>query len=82
MEEKKVEDYKAGYSITAAPIIIDGMVITGNSGGEFGVVGKVYAFDAKTGKQIWVRPTVEGHMGYMWKDGEKNREWYFWRRGG
>lgn len=80
--KKKVEDYKAGYSITAAPIIIDGMVITGNSGGEFGVVGKVYAFDAKTGKQIWVRPTVEGHMGYMWKDGEKNREWYFWRRGG
>lgn len=63
--KKKVEDYKAGYSITAAPIIIDGMVITGNSGGEFGVVGKVYAFDAKTGKQIWVRPTVEGHMGYM-----------------
>jgi alcohol dehydrogenase (cytochrome c) len=69
--KKKVEDYKAGYSITAAPIIIDGMVITGNSGGEFGVVGKVYAYDAKTGKQIWVRPTVEGHMGYMWKDGKK-----------
>ena len=22
-------------------------------------------------KQLWVRPTVEGHMGYLWKDGKK-----------
>ena len=39
--KKKVEDYKAGYSITAAPIIVKGKVITGVAGGEFGVVGKV-----------------------------------------
>lgn len=68
---KKVEDYKAGYAITSAPIIVDGKVITGISGGEFGIVGKVYAYDAKTGDQIWVRPTVEGHMGYKWVDGKK-----------
>ncbi|WP_420935108.1 PQQ-dependent methanol/ethanol family dehydrogenase [Alteromonas sp. A081] len=69
--KKKVEDYRAGYAITAAPIIVDGKVITGISGGEFGVVGKVYAYDAKTGEQLWVRPTVEGHMGYAWQDGKK-----------
>jgi len=68
---KKVEDYRAGYAITAAPIVVDGKVITGISGGEFGIVGKVYAYDAKSGKQLWVRPTVEGHMGYLWKDGKK-----------
>jgi alcohol dehydrogenase (cytochrome c) len=69
--KKTVEDYKAGYSITAAPIIVKGKVITGVSGGEFGIVGKVEAYDAKTGKLAWTRPTVEGHMGYMWKDGKK-----------
>jgi alcohol dehydrogenase (cytochrome c) len=69
--KKKVEDYRAGYAITAAPIVVDGKVITGISGGEFGIVGKVYAYDAKSGKQLWVRPTVEGHMGYLWKDGKK-----------
>ena len=69
--KKKVEDYKAGYSITAAPLIAKGKVITGVSGGEFGIVGKVEAYDAKTGKLAWTRPTVEGHMGYIWKDGKK-----------
>lgn len=42
------------------------MVLTGISGGEFGVVGRVEARDAKTGKLVWSRPTVEGHMGYRW----------------
>ncbi len=69
--KKKVEDYKAGYSITAAPIVVKGIVITGVSGGEFGIVGKVEAYDAKTGKLAWTRPTVEGHMGYIWKNGKK-----------
>ena len=69
--KKTVEDYKAGYSLTAAPIVVKGKVITGVSGGEFGVVGKVEAYDAKTGQLAWTRPTVEGHMGYVWKDGKK-----------
>ncbi|MDO6594455.1 PQQ-dependent methanol/ethanol family dehydrogenase [Neptuniibacter sp. 1_MG-2023] len=69
--KKTVEDYKAGYSITAAPMIVKGKVITGVSGGEFGIVGKVEAYDAKTGKIAWTRPTVEGHMGYIWKNGKK-----------
>ena len=39
------------------------------SGGEFGVVGRVEARDPKTGKMVWSRPVVEGHMGY--KDGKE-----------
>jgi alcohol dehydrogenase (cytochrome c) len=66
-----VEDYKSGYSITAAPIVVKGKVITGVSGGEFGIVGKVIAYDAKTGEKAWIRPTVEGHMGYVYKDGKE-----------
>jgi alcohol dehydrogenase (cytochrome c) len=60
---KKIADYKAGYSYTAAPIIVNGLVITGNSGGEFGVVGEVQARDADTGELVWTRPVIEGHMG-------------------
>ena len=68
----KVDDYKAGYSMTAAPIVVKGMLITGVSGGEFGVVGRIEARDAKSGKMIWSRPVVEGHMGYKYdKDGKE-----------
>ena len=68
---KEIADYKDGYSYTAAPLIVNNMVVTGVSGGEFGVLGRVEARDAKTGEMIWSRPTVEGNMGYVWKDGKK-----------
>ncbi|MCK6396140.1 MAG: PQQ-dependent methanol/ethanol family dehydrogenase [Zoogloea sp.] len=69
--KEKIDDYAAGYSATAAPLIVKGLVITGVSGGEFGVQGRMEARDAKTGKMVWMRPTVEGHMGYKWVNGEK-----------
>ena len=62
---KKIADYKAGYSYTAAPLIVNGLVITGNSGGEFGIVGEVQARDAETGETVWTRPVIEGHMGTL-----------------
>ncbi len=62
---KKIADYKAGYSYTAAPIIVNGLVITGNSGGEFGIIGEVQARDAETGETVWTRPVIEGHMGTL-----------------
>jgi alcohol dehydrogenase (cytochrome c) len=67
---KSVADHKAGYSITAAPLVVNGKLITGVSGGEFGVVGKIEAYDPKNGELLWTRPTVEGHMGYVYKDGK------------
>ena len=83
-------DYKAGYSNTAAPLIVKGLVVTGVSGGEFGIVGKVEARDAKTGELVWSRPTVEGHMGYLRgkengiTGGEANKTWPgdLWKTGG
>ncbi|MEM9584359.1 MAG: PQQ-dependent methanol/ethanol family dehydrogenase [Pseudomonadota bacterium] len=62
---KKIDDYKAGYSYTAAPLIVNGLVVTGNSGGEFGIVGAVEARDAETGDLVWKRPVIEGHMGEL-----------------
>ena len=67
---EKIDDYQAGYSYTAAPLVAEGLLITGVSGGEFGVVGRVEARDPRTGKLVWSRPTVEGHMGYL--EGKEN----------
>ncbi|QBF30606.1 PQQ-dependent methanol/ethanol family dehydrogenase [Thalassococcus sp. S3] len=86
---KKIADYKAGYSYTAAPLIVDGLVITGNSGGEFGIVGAVQARDAETGELVWDRPVIEGHMGtYKGEEstmtGTLNATWPgdMWKTGG
>lgn len=67
---EKIDEYSAGYSATAAPLIAGDLLLTGVSGGEFGVVGRVEARNPKTGKMVWSRPVVEGHMGY--KDGKEN----------
>jgi len=86
---KQIADYQAGYSATAAPLIVKGMVITGNSGGEFGIVGAVEARDVNTGELIWRRPTIEGNMGTLrGKDngitGKTNASWPgdLWKTGG
>ena len=92
--KEKIDDYQAGYSSSAAPIIAKGLVLTGVSGGEFGIIGRVEARDAKTGKMVWVRPTIEGHMGYKFDEsgnkvdngisGTTNASWQgdLWKTGG
>jgi quinohemoprotein ethanol dehydrogenase len=55
-----VARWQDGYSITGAPLYVDGMVITGVSGGEFGTRGSVTAYDATTGKQVWRFYTIPG----------------------
>ena len=45
--------YKQGATMTNAPIVIKDVVIGGISGGEFGVRGRVTAWDANTGKHLW-----------------------------
>ena len=54
----KVDDYRNGYYMSLAPLIVDGKVLLGASGGELGVRGFVAAFDAETGKELWKTYTV------------------------
>ncbi len=69
---ERIDDHAAGYSYTAAPLIAGGLLLTGLAGGEFGVLGRVEARDPTTGRLVWTRPTVEGHMGYRYdKDGKR-----------
>jgi len=56
----KVLNYKHGYSMTMAPLAIDGKIAVGVSGGEAGIRGFVDAYDAKTGKQAWRFYTIPG----------------------
>ena len=49
----KVEENRNGYYMSLAPLVADGKVIVGTSGGELGIRGFVAAFDLDTGKPLW-----------------------------
>jgi PQQ-dependent dehydrogenase (methanol/ethanol family) len=53
-------DPKLPYSITGAPRVIDGKVLIGNGGAEFGVRGFIAAYDVDTGERLWQFFTVPG----------------------
>ena len=46
--EKEIADPEKGYRETMAPTVVDGKVLIGTNGGEYGIRGFVKAFDAKT----------------------------------
>jgi len=53
-----VDDYRKAHYMSLAPLIVDGKVILGASGGELGVRGFVAAVDAETGKPLWKTYTI------------------------
>ena len=76
---KKSIDFKTGYSFTVAPLVADGVVIVGISGGEYGVRGYIEAYDPESGEQLWRTYTVPapGEPGSeTWPEGDA------WERGG
>ncbi|WP_338608699.1 PQQ-dependent dehydrogenase, methanol/ethanol family [Pelagibacterium nitratireducens] len=48
-----MEDYRNGYYSNLAPLVVDGNVIVGTSGGERGIRGYIAAYDAETGDEAW-----------------------------
>ncbi len=54
----RVEDNSKGYSISSAPLAIDGKIITGVAGGDRGIRGLVDAYDADTGERLWRTWTI------------------------
>ena len=56
----KVADYKQGYSITGAPLVVNGVIMTGISGGEYNTRGFIRGYDPQTGKALWTRFTTAG----------------------
>ena len=58
--ETEVVDWRQGYSITGAPLVVNGLVLTGVAGGEYGIRGFVKAYDALTGELRWTTYTIPG----------------------
>jgi PQQ-dependent dehydrogenase (methanol/ethanol family) len=54
-------DHDKPVTSTGAPRVINGKVLIGNAGGEFGVRGYLSAYDAETGKLLWRFYTVPGN---------------------
>jgi alcohol dehydrogenase (cytochrome c) len=74
-----VAENKQGYYMSVAPLVANGKVLVGASGGELGVRGFVAAYDADTGKQAWKTYTVPapGEPGSeTWPRGDQ------WKTGG
>jgi alcohol dehydrogenase (cytochrome c) len=63
--ETQIADPEKGYSDTMAPAVVDGKVLIGTNGGEYGVRGFLKAFDAKDGRLLWTFYTIpeKGHEG-------------------
>ena len=69
--ETEIADPEKGYSETMAPTVVDGKVLIGTNGGEYGVRGFVKAFDSASGKLLWTFYTIpeKGHEG-VWAEND------------
>ena len=65
---------KIGETNTNAPHVFGDKVLTGISGGEFGVRGRMQAYDIKTGKLVW-KAYSEGQDSEMIMDPAKTMTW-------
>jgi alcohol dehydrogenase (cytochrome c) len=65
--------------MTLAPLVVNGTVMVGASGGELGIRGFIAAFQAETGEELWRTYTVPapGEPGSeTWPQGDQ------WKNGG
>jgi alcohol dehydrogenase (cytochrome c) len=65
--KSKAAEWKEGYSLTVAPLAVNGVLVTGISGAEFGIRGFIDGWDTETGKHLWRRYTIPAR-------GEKGNE--------
>jgi len=62
--EQQIADPELGYSETMAPTAVNGKILIGTNGGEYGVRGFVKAYDWKSGELLWTfNTTAENSVG-------------------
>lgn len=73
-----LEDFRKGYAMTLAPLVVKDKVIVGVAGGEYGIRGFIDAYDAQSGKRAWRFYTIPepGQPGNNTWSGDS------WQRGG
>ena len=64
--EQQIADPELGYSETMAPTVVDGKVLIGTNGGEYGIRGFVKAYDANSGKLLWTFNTIPENSVGVW----------------
>jgi hypothetical protein len=69
--QTQIADPEKGYSETMAPTVVDGKVLIGTNGGEYGIRGFVKAYGASDGKLLWTFYTIpeKGHEG-VWAEND------------
>ena len=74
----EVADHAAGYSKTAAPLVVKDQIVTGIAGGEYGIRGFLDSYNAASGELEWRTHTIPG------PDHPDNQTWAgdSWRTGG
>src|SRR5271168_3751365 len=63
---KDIADPTLGYSETMAPTVVDGKVLIGTNGGEYGIRGFVKAFDANNGNPLWTFDAIPEKSVGVW----------------
>src|SRR5262252_3780403 len=56
--KQKAAEWKDGYSMTVAPLVANGVLITGISGAEYGIRGFIDGWNTETGEHLWRRYTI------------------------
>jgi alcohol dehydrogenase (cytochrome c) len=76
--EKKFGDTMLGYNITSPPLVVKDKIVTGITGGEFGVQAFLAALDPATGNELWRWNTIPGPGEF----GHETWEGDSWKHGG
>ncbi len=64
----QIADPEKGYSETMAPTAVNGKILIGTNGGEYGIRGFVKAYDAKDGKLLWTFDTIPENSVGVWAE--------------
>jgi alcohol dehydrogenase (cytochrome c) len=63
---QQIADPSLGYSETMAPTAVDGKILIGTNGGEYGIRGFLKAYDANDGKLLWTFDTIPENSVGVW----------------
>ena len=76
----QAEPWQKGFNLTSAPLYYDHMVITGFAGAEYGIRGRVKAYDARDGSLLWTFYTIPGPGEFGHDSWPQDNE--VWQKGG
>ena len=73
--DTQIANPELGYSETMAPTAVNGKILIGTNGGEYGIRGFVKAYDANSGRLLWTfHTTPERSVGVWAKNDATGRD--------